>query len=147
MRVCEIDLYPVDGFRLVLLLGLENKLLKDRIIPRYNTACPLLVYVVHMRHVKTLPDRQDFTATSIGFPTAPYTQPVAPVINGVCRIKGGLEYHTCLDFAGCYFVIALFLVVSERVVSCTGKTGSSCAGCGLELARTLPFRATGKPKH
>jgi hypothetical protein len=36
MRVSEVDLYPVYGLGLVLLLGLENELLEDRVIPRDN---------------------------------------------------------------------------------------------------------------
>jgi hypothetical protein len=34
----KIDLYAVDGFRLVLLFRLQDELLEDRVVPRYDTA-------------------------------------------------------------------------------------------------------------
>ena len=36
--ICEIDLDAVDGFRLVLFFRLEDELLEDRVVPRYDTA-------------------------------------------------------------------------------------------------------------
>lgn len=37
MRVCEIDLYPMNGFCFILLLGLENKLLENGVVSRDDT--------------------------------------------------------------------------------------------------------------
>lgn len=37
MRVCEVDLYPVNCLRLVLLLRLENELLQDVVVARHDT--------------------------------------------------------------------------------------------------------------
>ena len=37
MRICEIDLYAMDSFSFVLLLGLKNQLLQDGIVPCNDT--------------------------------------------------------------------------------------------------------------
>lgn len=74
---------------------------------------------------------------------------MTPVIDGVRRVRRGLENNTCLDFARRRILITVFFLVSERVV--TGL--SACEARGrrsrgrLELPRALPLWAAREPQH
>lgn len=127
VRVGEVDLYPMYRLSLVLLLGLQDELLEDGVIPRDN-------------------GHGDDLATGVVLAPALYAQPVTAVVDGVGGVGCRLEDDACLDATR--RVVILFLLVAEGVVGYTGaETGRGRTRRGLKLARTLPLGATGEPEH
>jgi hypothetical protein len=102
-----------------------------------------------------LPDRQHFGAAAIRLMASPDTKPMAPVINGMGRVESRLKDYASGHFARqvvvgctCRFarIVGIIKVFFTKGIGGIGtNTGGAC--CGLKLARTLPFGATGKPKH
>ena len=78
---------------------------------------------------------------------------MASVVDGMCRVEGGLEDDASHDFARDVFVIdgnrdvcwvvQLFVAKGIRGISADAGRASGC----LKLARSLPFRTTREPEH
>ena len=127
VRVGKVYLYPVHGLSLVLLLGLEYELLEDGVVPGdYGHG--------------------DDLAAGVALAPTLDAQPMAAIIDGMRRVGRRLEDDTSLDTAGS--VVLVIVLITERVVGHSGaETRSGATRRGLKLARALPFRASGEPKH
>lgn len=128
VRVSEINLDPMHGLSLVLLFGLEDELLEDGVIAGDDA------------------DGEQLAVASVVLASPSYAQPVAPVVNGMCCIRRGLEHHSCLDLS--WDVLVFFVVIAKGVVCYPStKSGIGRASGRLEFARTLPFWTTREPEH